>query len=65
MPFYDYQCVSCGATWDKLQSITVKPDVTCPSCNSPTAKRLVGTGTSFKLKGGGWEKDGYASAGKK
>lgn len=45
-----------------VQKITEPPTARCPSCGA-MAKRLISQ-TSFALKGGGWYKDGYGSAGK-
>ena len=46
-----------------MQKMADEPKAPCPKCGG-TGKRLISQ-TSFTLKGGGWYKDGYASAGKK
>ena len=60
MPLYEYQCSACKASWDELESVTAPPTITCPTCKTPQAQRLMSP-TSFRLKGGGWAKDGYKS----
>jgi putative FmdB family regulatory protein len=42
MPIYDYQCRSCGATYDVLHKVReVLDDVVCPSCGSGEHVRLL------------------------
>ena len=61
MPTYDYECQSCGHTFETSQRITEKALTDCPTCNQPKLQRLI-TAAAFHLKGGGWYKDGYGSA---
>ena len=60
MPTYDYECKSCGHTFDAFQSITADRLKKCPECGAMKAKRLISR-TSFVLKGGGWYSDLYSS----
>ena len=55
MPIYDYQCNSCGRTYDVLHKGRERTeDVVCPSCESTDHTRLIsapnvsmGKGSSF------------------
>jgi len=61
MPIYEYQCSMCEKTFEIFQKITEDPLKKCPDCGGDV-NRLISQ-TSFALKGGGWYKDGYTSAG--
>lgn len=53
MPIYEYKCEECGAVSEHL----VKNDqvkVVCKECDSSDLKRMISTGTNFKLMGRGW-----------
>ncbi len=57
MPLYQFECLSCGNTFELIQKIdSSNPE--CPECRGET-RRLISK-SSFRLKGGGWGKDGYA-----
>jgi putative FmdB family regulatory protein len=60
MPIYEYECEKCGR-FEVMQKITEDALTHCVKCNSPV-HRLVSL-SSFALKGGGWYKDLYSSAG--
>lgn len=78
MPTYDYKCEK-GHEFEAKQKITAKPIKYCrvsccddpnmscgyraSTCGAPCHRQL--GPTSFHLKGSGWAKDGYSSAGKK
>ena len=64
MPTYEYRCDKCGFEFEREQRITEKPIRSCPKCKAQKARRLI-SATSFVLKGGGWYKDLYSSAGGK
>ena len=53
MPFYEYQCGSCGHHHEELQKISARPLRKCPACGRSALKRLV-SAPVFRLKGGGW-----------
>ena len=57
MPLYDYECPKCKSRIEKLQNINDDTLIVCSICNTEM-KRQIGV-TSFRLKGGGWYKDGY------
>lgn len=56
MPLYEYECRACGHLTEKLVSMSQEKYV-CDVCGK-TADRVISS-TTFRLKGGGWEKDGY------
>lgn len=63
MPIYEYKCPKCGAEQERLVRSTEAPPPDCPDCSTPEepvpmTKKV--SATSFILKGGGWEKDGYS-----
>jgi len=60
MPIYVYGCQDCGAEEEHIQRFSDPPMTECSSCGGGL-KKLV-TSAAFHLKGGGWYKDGYASA---
>jgi len=53
MPFYEYQCSSCGHRHEELQKVSDRPLRKCPHCGRNTLKRLM-SAPAFRLKGGGW-----------
>jgi putative FmdB family regulatory protein len=53
MPFYEYQCSSCGHRHEELQKISDGPLRKCPDCGRNALKRLM-SAPAFRLKGGGW-----------
>ena len=61
MPTYEYACDACGFTFEKEQRITESPTKRCPSCGKPKARRMIGGGGGFILKGGGWYSDLYGT----
>jgi len=60
MPLYEYKCVNCGKVFDKfyVSYKERKDELKCPNCNRPAKYNV--SNTSFVLKGGGWESDGYS-----
>jgi len=60
MPLYEYECTSCHRRTEKIQKFS-DPELTiCPHCGGPLERTITAAAVSFK--GGGWYKDGYASA---
>lgn len=53
MPFYEYQCSSCGHHLETMQKITEAPLRKCPECGRSTLKKLL-SAPVFRLKGSGW-----------
>ena len=64
MPFYEYQCTSCGHEEEILQKISDKPLKKCSSCGKSTMKKKV-SAAAFRLKGGGWYETDFKSGSKK
>jgi putative FmdB family regulatory protein len=53
MPFYEYQCKSCGHELEAMQKVSEAPLKKCPDCGKPQLTRLM-SAPVFRLKGGGW-----------
>ena len=53
MPFYEYQCKSCGHQLEAMQKINDAPLKKCPHCGKSQLTRLM-SAPVFRLKGGGW-----------
>jgi putative FmdB family regulatory protein len=53
MPFYEYQCRSCGHDLEAMQKISDRPLKKCPHCGKSQLQRLM-SAPVFRLKGGGW-----------
>jgi putative FmdB family regulatory protein len=53
MPFYEYQCKSCGHALEAMQKISDSPLKKCPHCGKSQLQRLM-SAPVFRLKGGGW-----------
>ena len=64
MPIYEYGCAACGHQFEEWQKMSDKPVRVCPKCKAKKVEKLISQ-TSFKLKGGGWYSDLYASSSNK
>jgi putative FmdB family regulatory protein len=53
MPTYEYECKSCGHTFEVFQSISEEPKKHCPECGKDV-RRLFGGGTGIIFKGSGF-----------
>jgi putative FmdB family regulatory protein len=53
MPFYEYECKSCGHTLEAMQKINDAPLKKCPDCGKLQLTRLM-SAPVFRLKGAGW-----------
>lgn len=53
MPFYEYECSSCGQHAEILRKVSDPPLRKCPACGKSTLKRLI-SAPVFRLKGSGW-----------
>jgi putative FmdB family regulatory protein len=53
MPFYEYQCKSCGHELEAMQKVSDPPLKKCPHCGKSQLQRLM-SAPIFRLKGGGW-----------
>jgi putative FmdB family regulatory protein len=61
MPTYDYECESCGKSFELFQSISEAPKTKCPQCGRQKLKRLIGAGAGFLFKGSGFYITDYRS----
>src|SRR5258708_7096537 len=53
MPFYEYQCKSCGHELEAMQKVSEALLKKCPQCGKAQLTRLM-SAPVFRLKGGGW-----------
>jgi putative FmdB family regulatory protein len=53
MPIYEFECLSCGKRFDRLQKMSDPDPTECPVCGPAEIKRAL-TAAAFRLKGGGW-----------
>ena len=53
MPFYEYQCKSCGHELEAMEKVSDPPLKKCPDCGKSQLQRLM-SAPVFRLKGGGW-----------
>jgi putative FmdB family regulatory protein len=53
MPTYEYECKSCGHSFDVFQNMSDPPLKTCPQCGSDL-RRLINGGTGVIFKGSGF-----------
>ena len=60
MPTYDYECKSCGHTFELFQRITAHHIKSCPKCKGKV-KRLIGNGAGIIFKGSGFYHTDYKS----
>ncbi|MGA1383275.1 MAG: FmdB family zinc ribbon protein [Steroidobacteraceae bacterium] len=60
MPFYEYECRSCGVQTEVLQKIYDKPLRKCEACGKSALVKLV-SAPIFRLKGGGWYETDFKS----
>jgi putative FmdB family regulatory protein len=49
MPIYEYQCLDCGHTFEKLQSLQESP-ASCPACGKE-ARRVMSASVGYVMKG--------------
>jgi len=65
MPAYEYKCSHCGETQEFILDMEDRDDLNnyrCQLCDIGLLKRLISTGTTFKLgqRGSvGWASNGY------
>jgi putative FmdB family regulatory protein len=53
MPFYEYQCKTCGHITEELQKMSDPPLTICPDCGKEALEKIVSM-TGFQLTGTGW-----------
>lgn len=62
MPLYEYRCSFCSHGEEILQRLS-DPSLPseCPRCGRDGYRRVIPTGTGFRLKGTGWGADNYGT----
>lgn len=50
MPLFEYMCVRCGSTFEKLVRSSGAQEIVCPKCKSTTVQKQM---SSFAVKGVG------------
>ena len=60
MPLYEYECSQCHRRTEKIQKFSDPELTVCPHCGGVLQRTI--TAPAFQFAGGGWYKDGYASA---
>ncbi|MCF8719848.1 FmdB family zinc ribbon protein [Nitrospina gracilis] len=65
MPIYEYECETCGTTFELMQSINAKAPKQCevPKCKGKPRRKISASG--FILKGSGWYATDYPSESRK
>ncbi len=58
MPIYEYQCTSCGHSFEVLQGINETPELSCEKCEGGEIKRVLSAG-AFVFKGSGFYATDY------
>ncbi|MDR2393067.1 MAG: zinc ribbon domain-containing protein [Treponema sp.] len=53
MPTYEYECKSCGHTFDAFQRMSEAPLTICPQCGQ-ALRRLINGGSGIIFKGSGF-----------
>jgi putative FmdB family regulatory protein len=53
MPTYEYECKSCGHSFDIFQSMSDEPLKICPQCGNEI-RRIINGGTGVIFKGSGF-----------
>lgn len=63
MPTYEYACTACGNEFERFESITAKPNNTCPKCHAKKGERKISGGGGFIFKGTGFYVTDYKKGG--
>ncbi len=58
MPIYEYKCQQCGLHFEKRQSVSDEPLITCEKCHGRLEKQWSLSG--FQFKGAGWYVTDYS-----
>jgi putative FmdB family regulatory protein len=58
MPIYEYKCLECGASLEKIQKISDELLTVCEKCGGKLEKQVSLSG--FQFKGAGWYVTDYA-----
>src|SRR3954447_2296116 len=58
MPIYEYKCLECGSSIEKIQKSSDEPLSVCEKCGGKLEKQISLSG--FQFKGDGWYVTDYA-----
>lgn len=58
MPIYEYKCLECGISLEKMQKVSDEPLTVCDNCGGKLEKQWSLSG--FQFKGAGWYVTDYA-----
>ena len=58
MPIYEYKCLECGISLEKMQKVSDEPLTVCEKCGGNLEKQWSLSG--FQFKGAGWYVTDYA-----
>ena len=58
MPMYEYKCSGCGVEFEVVRKFSDPALTECVECGGKVEKLI--SKSSFQLKGGGWDADGYS-----
>jgi putative FmdB family regulatory protein len=58
MPLYEYECVTNGHRFERIQKFSDPPIAVCPTCGSEVRKLL--SSPAIQFKGSGWYITDYA-----
>lgn len=58
MPIYEYKCLECGSSIEKMQKLADAPLTVCEKCGGKLEKQVSLSG--FQFKGAGWYVTDYA-----
>jgi putative FmdB family regulatory protein len=61
MPLYEYECVTNGHRFERIQKFSDPPVAVCPTCGSEVRKLL--SSPAIQFKGSGWYITDYARQG--
>jgi putative FmdB family regulatory protein len=62
MPLYEYECVTNGHRFERIQKFSDPPIAVCPTCGSEVRKLL--SSPAIQFKGSGWYITDYARQGR-
>jgi putative FmdB family regulatory protein len=58
MPIYEYKCLECGVSLEKMQKVSDAPLTVCENCGGQLEKQWSLSG--FQFKGAGWYVTDYS-----
>jgi putative FmdB family regulatory protein len=58
LPLYEYKCVKCGHTFEKIESVSASESKKCPKCGARAERQL--SAPAIQFKGSGWYVTDYA-----